>query len=108
MPPDFPLTTGALRYPLRGWSDNRSVTAPGAVAAEEPCASSPGFVVSVVRTHDGMGDFVEDGIPYFGLGVEKSESLAQCDRFAPVDTGAKSPYRSVEPEMPLRQSVVTH
>ena len=57
--------------------------------------------MSVIRSYEGVCNFVEDCVSDFGLGVQEGKSLAQRDRSNAVHAETEAPYSPVELKMPM-------
>jgi hypothetical protein len=60
MSSDLTSATRTFRYPFSRRSDNRAITAAGAIASQFLCFGFPHSVVPVIRSYECVPDFVED------------------------------------------------
>ena len=84
------------------------ITAARAVAAQFLCFGFPRPIMPVIRPYEGVGNFVQDRVSNFWLGVQERKVPAQPDRACAVLAETESTHGSVELKMPMGQTVFGH
>src|SRR6476660_8628600 len=94
--------------PDPGALDARGVLAgaPGTAAADPERGRPPDRVVTVVRSDQGVGDLVEDGVAHLRLRVDRGEWCAQPDLLAAGPADARAALGPVEEDAPVAEPVL--